>query len=246
MATSDAQDNQKWFIDRIDYFIQNLIEVHQSDYDSYSANLQEADEGLTKGRNTIWQVVAGIVTVALGLAALKVINNTALLALLAGFGLLGLVATSLIEIVRRWVNPQLDKVDAAYNSTRLQLLYLQNWFVNTTIHLTPLLTQEKLDLYYDFVRCASGAQYSAVLGSVVTFEAQLKLVKPGEALKPELQRLVTFRDRGYGLYLQRRLELQDATIFSDDLRAMLEPFETRYQKERADTKAPALKPTGGH
>ena len=159
MATSDAQDNQKWFIDRIDYFIQNLIEVHESDYDSYSANLQEADEGLTKGRNTIWQVVAGIVTVALGLAALKVINNTALLALLAGFGLLGLVATSLIEIVRRWVNPQLDKVDAAYNSTRLQLLYLQNWFVNTTIHLTPLLTQEKLDLYYDFVRCASGARY---------------------------------------------------------------------------------------
>ena len=201
MATSDSQENQKWFIDHVDSILQNFIDVHESDYDNYSASLHEADEELVKFRNTAWQVIAGLITVALGLAALRVIDNGLLVDTLAVLGALGIFATLGIDLLRRAVSPRIGKVDEAYNLTRLKLLYLQAWFQNTTLHLEPTLTQARLDLYYDLIRCTVASQYLIVLNSVIKFEAEMRLLKPGDALGLEMQRVTSYVDRGYNLYL---------------------------------------------
>jgi len=213
VATPDSEENRKWFINRIDSLVQNFIDIHETDSENFYASLEDADEGLILGT---WQLI----------------DFVSILAVI-GFGW-----TLIVTVIRKAILPRMEKVGEAYDLAHLSLLYIQSWFQNITMKPSNV-SQERLDLFYNFIKVAVASLYSTVFLAAIKFRTETRLIKPGEQLEPSLHRLNLSIQEGYQLFKGKRAELMNPDVFSPNLLSMLAPFDREYQSEQ---KKGTLKP----
>ena len=226
----DSEDNRKWFIDRVDSVLQNWIDLHESDSDNFSSMVEHVDEGVLRIRNVSWQIIAVVIASAIALTQLSLLAETALIDLIAISVLIGVAWTLIIAAIRRAILPRMEKVEESYMTGRLTLLDLQSWFQNRTMSISAV-SQDRLDLYFEFVKVAVASIYYSVFNSGLRFQSEMRLVKPGEQLEPSLQKLRETASKGYQRYKEIRTELRNPELFLPVL-YLLAPFEAQYEAEQ--------------
>jgi hypothetical protein len=228
-STSDSDEEKRWFIERVDLIIQDFIEVQESNYDAASNFTDDADHGLVYRRNTTWTVIAGIVAAATGLTQLGLFTLDILVGLLILLVTFGVTVTIGIEYVRKQIVSRWEEVEEQYDAANTWLLTLQNWFHGQTIYPSKI-SQETLELYYEFVNVAVVASDAAIIVTMRKILIELKRMKPTDPLPPGLQKLGEIIEQRYGQFKARRSELMDPKVFLG-VEGMLSPFESRYQTE---------------
>jgi hypothetical protein len=231
----ESDENKRWFVNRVDSVIQNLIDVQRSDYDSFSSQLRESDDAILKTRNVVWQAIAAIAAASITLTQLGVLKTAYLFDIIALLIAVAVGWTIVIAVVRDTLLPKMEKVDEAYDSTSLSLLSLQGWFRNSTMSVSET-SQDTLDLYYEFGRVAVAAQNSTLLSNLVKFQDELRflrIIKRGKKHQPSWQRLSPSIEEGYARFKRERTKLTDPAVFPANLLSILAPFEERYKAEEA-------------
>jgi hypothetical protein len=230
---AESDENKRWFVNRVDSVIQNLIDVHRSDYDSFSSQLRDSDDAILKTRNVVWQAIAAIAAASITLTQLGVLKTAYLFDIIVVLIAVAVGWTIVIAVIRDTLFPKMEKVDEAYYSTSLSLLSLQGWFRNSTMNVSQT-SQGTLDLYYEFGRVAVAAQNSVLLSTLVKFQDEirfLRIIKRGGRRQSSSQRLGASVNEGYARFKQERTKLTDPAVFPTNLLSMLAPFEERYNAE---------------
>jgi hypothetical protein len=209
----DTEENRKWFADRVDSAIQNVVDVKRSDYDDFRAHVEDDDERLRRVRNTIGQAV--IVATSIALTQTRILSTTLLLDVIVIFVLLSVVWTIIIGLIERIVAKRVQKVQDANAAARASLLSLQSWFQGDTMNISAM-SQKTLDLYFDFVKVAVAAIYKTIFD--VTLEYQTGWSRRCRGLAKRPRRALQ----------DKREELTDRVIFSQKLLQMLWPFDKQY------------------
>lgn len=230
---SDSVEDRKWFVNRIDSILQNWIELHQSDYDTYASKVKESEEILTRYRNGAWQVMAAVAALSVALIPAKVFPESALVDVIILTALIAVAWTVFMMAIRRTLIPRMGKVEESYKVARLALLDLQLWFQNSTTNVAKI-SRIPLDDYYDFIRVAVGSTFSTVLTTTEQFQKEMH-IKPGDPLETPLQRLARMVSRGYDRYRIKRSKMRDTNVFPHSLLYLLDPYESRYQAELTKT-----------
>lgn len=230
-ALTEEAEAKRWLIDRVDGMVEGLRLQVEDEYDAFAGLVESVSDSIMGLRNNALTLIAFLFTLAIALATLKIIDLLSVEYALIILAFIGIAAFFILNSLHSYFMDRLEHVENAYLGGINILHYLWGSYYSGGTMNVETVTTETIHVLDDYAKVVAGAIYSNIL---VAYEGAIGSTLRGndrDEFRRNIKHVSGYTERAYQKYKAMRETFRAPGFLSNDLLAMVQPFEDKFDKE---------------
>jgi hypothetical protein len=228
--TSSDEDMKKWHIDRMQTFLQSIIEELDTDKTQFRSRTELVENEFTTWRNAILASASFAASIILGLSSL--LKDLTLSTLIADV-LIGLIAFIVFSFIKGNVHDQILRTDALYLEAISKLNLVKGYSISQTYNLDEI-SGGKLDFFFSYSLLAAAAVRVKLVDRYESMLKSIFLRKIQEELKRDLGKAKKQLEVGEIVYQSVKSSWRDYSADLEFFSAIHIPFLNYLEVQKRD------------
>ena len=203
----------------------------EDEYDAFGGLAESVSDSIMGLRNNVLTLIAFIITLDVALATLKIIDLLTVEYSLVVLALIAIAVFFGLNALHSYYMGRLEHVENAYQGGINILHFLWGSYYSRGTMNVETVTTDTIHVLDDYAKVVLGALYSNILTAYEGAIGSTLRGKDRDDFRRDMQQLSGYTEKAYQRYRSMRDTFRVPGFLSNDLLAMVQPFEDRFQKE---------------